>query len=215
MKYFGHNDGHIGTEDAVNGPKVEGDDGNEVGDIRDEAAGDGGGSGMTDDSARVNDGISSIDDRTGPTITRDGLVNPSASGDSRSGWYKFFFHDEKELVVSCYNRVTCGKRFMFQGSSFSEAVNSVYRRVILTRKIDIAVVPQEMRRALDRARFQEREEDIKCNHQVVLRFVATGLFRRETDAHYFCTLITAFGTSKFYSVVWLCARNWYISSHNL
>lgn len=71
------------------------------------------------------------------------------------GSTKKIYYVEKELVASCYNRVTCRMRFLFQVSSFPEGVISIYKHTILQHTMDMAVVPSEMCRALDRAYLRQ------------------------------------------------------------
>lgn len=105
------------------------------------------------------------------------------------------------LVVNCFNRLTYCKRYLFQGSSFSEAVNSVSKRIILHRALGRAVVPREIRRALYRARLHQNEESEKFNHQIVLRLVAARLVLSELDALKFCVEVCPFSIIKRYSFV--------------
>lgn len=78
-------------------------------------------------------------------------------------------------VVSFYKRLTCGVRYLFQGSRFSEATNHVYKFFFLHRMMDMEFLPRQMRRALDKARGQQGEDDMRVNHQLVLRLEAARL----------------------------------------
>lgn len=151
----------------------------------------------------------------GPSNEIKGPVTTVGAGYDMPRWYKMLFYVEKGLVVSCYNRFTCGQLFLFQGSSFSEAVNSVYRRFVLYRTMDTAMVPHEIRRALNRARVQQFEEEKGVIHQVVLGLVAARLIRRKSDAINFCMDIYSFASSKLYELVYLCACNWRIATHDV
>lgn len=117
--------------------------------------------------------------------------------------------------MSCVNMLTCGMQLLFQGSSFSEAVNSVYRRVIFQLTTDIPTVPREMRRWMDHTRVHQFKEEKIWNHQVVLCLVVAGVLRRELDTYGFCTSFTLFDTRKFYYVVFMRARNWYVYFYSM
>lgn len=130
-------------DDAEMGPITDGDDGKEAEGDEKGAAANVEGRGIGDEGGTMRDAASGAN--SGAEIlsaTNDVVPLPSRSVDSCPRCYKFLFHVEKELVVSCYNWLTCGIRVMFQGSRFSEAVISVYRCVIMMRTLSFAVVPR-------------------------------------------------------------------------
>ena len=70
------------------------------------------------------------------------------------------YHTNCKLVVLCFNRSTCGERFLFQGSGYAEAANSQYRRIIMDRKVPMSHVPEEVLRYMEK-RVSERHSDLR------------------------------------------------------
>ena len=75
-------------------------------------------------------------------------------------WFVSLYHTNHKLVVLCYNRSSCGERFLFQGSGYAEAANSQYRRIIMDRKVPMSRVPEEILRYMEN-RVSERHSDLR------------------------------------------------------
>lgn len=143
------------------------------------------------------------------------LPGGGGGGDGRPRWFKQLYHTEPHMIVSCYNRRTCGMRFSFQGSSFSEAFNSVYKRVVVNGHIEMSLVPREMRRAQDKTKTTQGVQDGRINSSFVQRMVASTLFSTDAEAHQFCTTYTTFAINKFYDLIVCKARRWTIVRHSV
>lgn len=99
-------------------------------------------------------------------------------------------------------------RYLFQVSSLSEAVNSIYEQVVLHRTVDMSVLPREMRRSLYKARLQQGEDDNSVNLQLFLRLVVARLLRRESEALKFSVQVCPFAINEFYTQVYMLCTNW-------
>ena len=91
---------------------------------------------------------------------RDALENTYFLDRGLPRWYVNLYHSRKEMVARCYNRSSASFTFFFQGSGYSESLNSLYKKLIMARKLPLSRVPAEIGRYFDKKRV-ENDEDLK------------------------------------------------------
>ena len=91
---------------------------------------------------------------------RDALENTYFCDRGLPRWYVSLYHSRKEMVARCYNRSSASFTFFFQGSGYSESLNSLYKKLIMAKKLPLCRVPAEIGRYFYKKKI-ENEEDLK------------------------------------------------------
>ena len=77
-------------------------------------------------------------------------------------------------MVQCYNRSIASFTFLFQVSGYSESLNSLYKKLIIARKLPLSRVPAEIDQYFNKRQL-ENDEDLqkvkydKASHKILLR----------------------------------------------
>ena len=73
-------------------------------------------------------------------------------------WYFTLYHRKMEMVVRCFNRRRSGYTFKFQGSGYSESLNSLYKKLVQDRRLPFSRVPEELYRHFQKLRLENGDD---------------------------------------------------------
>lgn len=130
-------------------------------------------------------------------------------------WFRTLYHVEEALIVQCFNRMKCDRRFLFQGTSSSDPSNADYRRIAKVRRVQMAMVPAEIRRTLF-SRVQEHiRSDSRVNKNTVKRLFAAGVMANEAITLTCCKRVVDYALQNFINYVYVNVLGWVLLNQNI
>lgn len=111
-------------------------------------------------------------------------------------WYKFLYHSNPSMVVEYYKKVYMPFRFLFQGTGYSEASNSMFAHHIVRRRIPIHEVPQAMIELTER-RIANRNAALENKKGVFNRLSSSPLSVPRAELMNLCQFYSCFCLKKF------------------
>lgn len=114
-------------------------------------------------------------------------------------WYQFLYHNRPDLVCTCYRNKYVLRRFLLQGSGYSETSNSGYKRNIVDPRVRISKVPEVMDN-LTREMIMKRTQYGTTSAMITNKLKSSGTHRNHSTAAYLITNVTTFSIQKFLTI---------------
>jgi len=115
------------------------------------------------------------------------------------------------MLADCYNKFRCVLRFLFQGSGYTEAFNSLFRNVVKPRGAPMSRVPAEMLRVTERYFREHRDQRHRVSRVQQARIEATGLLLTGSQLQSFIDTFTSYSIKLWYERSLLPSREWRFS----
>jgi len=130
-------------------------------------------------------------------------------------WFRGLYVYKKEMIAECFNKTRCGLRFLFQGSGYTEAVNSLFRNVVMQRGVPMSRVPAELSRVTERYVRERGYQRDSVSRVLFARIEATGAFARGAQLDRFMHTFTSFAIKLWYDRSMIPSREWRVAGFML
>jgi len=130
-------------------------------------------------------------------------------------WFRGLYVYKKEMIAECFNKTRCGLRFLFQGSGYTEAVNSLFRNVVMQRGVPMSRVPAELSRVTERYVRERGDQRDSVSRVLFARIEATGAFARGAQLDRFMHTFTSFAIKLWYDRSMIPSREWRVAGFML
>ena len=126
-------------------------------------------------------------------------------------WYNFLYRENPEMICVCYKDINMSRRFLFQGTGYTEASNSSFRSHILGKKTRVAQIPEEMKKITLLRRQDRRNSEPKTINAVRNKLGEINLGLAEETLDIIVQNFTPYSIRKFIDLSVKASGHYYVS----